>query len=183
MTTRRLFPLLFAGVCAALLAACDFAGSTEGATGRWVGTAEFEIDTILADHNVRLVAAYETTFAFDLIDDEGLITGTIRAESAGSRTTTEAGYGPVTLTYDETSARVDTLFGTYVAPVLEVDVPEGPYEQDLWTFDVAGRSARLGRYVVHTHQIPLANGETFSITLQSTEQFDMNQVAEAASEE
>ena len=182
MPTRRLL-LLFAGACALFTSACDFAGNTTGATGSWVGVAEFQVDTILAAYNVRIVADYQTTFSFDLTDDQGLITGQISAASAGSRTVTEAGYAPETITFDELPAQVNQVFGTYIDPELEVDVPDGPYEANLWTFDVTGRRARLNRFVTHNHQIALADGSSFTFTMRSKDEFDMSRVAESASAE
>ncbi|NNF58109.1 MAG: hypothetical protein HKN04_07685 [Rhodothermaceae bacterium] len=182
MTIRRLLPLAV-GIFAFLLAACDFAGSPEGATGRWIGVAEFEADTILADHNVRFVATYQTTFTFNLADDEGLITGTLSAKTLGTRATTEAGQATETITFDDQPALINDVFGTFVDPELEIDVPDGPYEANLWTFDVSGRRADLDRFVTHTHVVPLADGSSFTLTLRSSDAFEMERVAENAAAE
>jgi hypothetical protein len=178
MPARRFLPLLALLVSTgAVLSACDFAG-TDGATGRWVGTAEFEADTILADHNARIVAAYETEFTFRLTDDEGLVTGQLTVLTTGYRIVHEAGQPADTLHFDDEAPVVHDVFGTYVDPTLEVDVPGGPYEEDLWTFEVSGRRAVTDRSLVHIHQIPLANGAPFEFNLESGEVFEMRRVAD-----
>lgn len=161
----------------AVLSACDFADS-DGVSGRWVGTADFVVDSILADHNVRITADYQTEFTFSLTDDEGLITGQLTARTTGFRIVREAGHPADTLYYDDQSPVVNDVFGTYLDPTLEVDVPNGPYEEGLWTFDVTGRRARIDRNLVHTHQIPLANDDPFEFDITSAEPFEMRCVAD-----
>lgn len=177
MTTRRLSPAFIASVCF-LVGACDFAGST-GVAGRWVGTASFTADTIMADHNVRFIADYTTEFAFDIEDDEGLISGTVRATLSGYRVVMEAGHPADTLYYDDLPVIENDLFGTYIDRTLEMDVPGGPYEDNLWTFDVSGRSADLNRRVIHQHEVPLITDSTsFTFDLNSDDLFEMREATE-----
>jgi NAD(P)-dependent dehydrogenase (short-subunit alcohol dehydrogenase family) len=104
-----------------VLSACDFGGA-DGVSGRWVGTAAFEADTILAAHNAHVVADYETEFTFVLTDDEGLITGQLAARTTGYRIVREAGQPADTLRFDDATPVVHDVFGTYLDPVLEVDL-------------------------------------------------------------
>lgn len=179
MFVRRLLSAFTIGVCALGLAACDFAGA-DSATGRWVGTASFSADTILSEYNTRIVAEYETEFVFLITDDEGLITGTLTATTVGQRISAEAGQPADTVYFDAAAPFVNEFFGTYVDPTLELDVPDGPYEANLWTFEVSGRRAELERFLLHTHSIPLANGEPFQFTMLSDEEFDMRRESSSA---
>jgi len=176
MITRRRFPAL-AGFCflfgALTLAACDSV-NTDDLSGIWIGTASFAADSILADQNLRIQADYEATFTFRITDDQGLITGTVEAAFDGQRVTTEAGQPSQTLTFDPNSPFINDVFGTYIDPVLEMDVPDGPYEANLWTFDVRGNSADLDRFLTHNHTITLADSTNFTFTFDSVGFFEMN---------
>lgn len=172
MFSRRPLVLSALLASAALLAACDLAGS-DGTTGRWVGTAQFTADTILADHNVRITADYETEFTFRITDDDGLVTGQLTARTSGYRAVREAGQPPDTLWYDASAPVVNEVFGTYLDPTLEVDVPDGPYEENLWTFEVSGGRAETDRFLVHLHQISLTNDQPFEHSITSEEVFKM----------
>lgn len=180
MPARPLLPFglaLLVGT-GAVLSACDFGGA-DGVSGRWVGTAAFEADTILAAHNAHVVADYETEFTFVLTDDEGLITGLLTAHTTGLLIVREAGQPADTLRFDDATPVVHDVFGTYLDPVLEVDVPGGPYEEGLWTFDVSGRRARSDNFLVHLHQIPLrSTGDSFEFSIRSAELFEMRRVAD-----
>lgn len=172
MITRRLSLAFIASVCL-LVGACDLT-NTDGVTGQWVGTATFTADTIMANENVRFIADYTTAFQFDIIDDDGLISGLVRATFSGSRIVQEAGYAPDTLYYDDVPVFSNALFGTYVGDVLEMDVPNGPYEENLWTFDVRGRNADLDRELIHQHEIPLqTDSSSFTFDLKSDDLFEM----------
>ncbi len=186
MFARRLLTAAGTGALAVLLlalAACDFAGE-DGLSGRWSGTAVFQVDTILADQNVRFTADYETVFTFNLTDDEGLITGTVEAKTTGRRIVREAGFPPDTVFYASTTPLFHEIYGTYLDPVLEVDVPDGPYEENLWTFEVSGRRAKLGRHIIHNHEVLYhAQEGSFSFAIESDEPFEMRRVASASDEE
>lgn len=173
---HRLLACLLLAACASLTA-CDFAAG-DGVSGRWSGQAEFVADTILAEHNVRIRAEYETTFTFRLVDDEGLITGQVEARTAGYRIVQEAGQPADTLRFDGEGPLVNEVFGTFIDPTLEMDVPEGPYEANLWTFEVTGRRADLDKFILHVHTIPLSDGTTFEFPLESDDRFDMQRVAD-----
>jgi hypothetical protein len=180
MPARR--PLALLALLASVplaLGACDFAGA-DGTTGRWVGAATFEADTILADHNAHVFAEYETEFTFRLTDDEGLVTGQLTSRTTGYRIVREAGQPADTLRFEDEAPLVHDVFGTYIDPTLEVDVPGGPYEDGLWTFEVSGRRAETQQFLVHTLQIPLTNGDPFTFDIKSTEFFEMQRVAEDA---
>lgn len=155
----------------ALFTGCDNA-TADGLTGVWAGTANFEVDSILADQNMRIQADYQTSFTFSLTDDDGLISGSVVADFAGMRITQEAGNSADTLNYDGTVFD-NELFGTYVDPELELDVPGGPYEENLWTFNVVGSRAELDEFLTHTHTIMLADSTEFTIQLNSDEFFEM----------
>lgn len=172
-------PLALAALllCTAVLAACDIAGD-DGTTGRWVGTAEFTADTILAAHNVRIIADYETEFTFRLTDDDGLVTGQLTARTSGYRVVREAGQPSDTLWFDASAPVVHEVFGTFLDPTLEVDVPDGPYEDDLWTFEVSGRSAQTDRFLVHIHEIAPTNSSSFEHSITSEEIFEMRRVGD-----
>ena len=91
----------------------------------------------MADQNLRIQADYTASFTFRITDDGGLITGTLDAAFNGTRTTTEAGQPSQTLTFDPTTPFTDEFFGTYIKPVLEMDVAGDRYEENLWTFDIS----------------------------------------------
>ena len=177
MTIRRRFSA-FAGLCLfvgafTLLSACDSV-ITDDLSGVWIGTASFSADSILADQNLRIQANYSATFTFRITDDEGLVTGTIEAAFDGSRTTTEAGHPSQTLTFDPSSPFVHDFFGTFIDPVLEMDIPDGPYEENLWTFDVSGNGADLDRFLTHNHTIVLADSSEFTFPINSDGFFEMD---------
>lgn len=174
MITRSLSLAFIASACV-LVGACDSLGS-DGLTGQWVGTSTFTADTIMADQNVRFTANYSTVFKFDVVDDDGLISGQVRATFSGYRVIEEAGYPADTLFYDDFPTITNDLFGTYLGDVLEMDVPGGPYEEDLWTFDVRGRSAELNRALIHQHTISLVTDSTsFVYEQRSDDFFEMQQ--------
>lgn len=186
MSLRRLLSAAGTGAFALALlslAACDFAGGDD-LSGRWTGTAVFKVDTVLAEQNARFIADYETVFTFNITDDEGLITGTVEGKTTGRRIVREAGFLPDTLYYNSSTPLFHEVFGTYLDPVLEVDVPEGPYESDLWTFDVSGRRAELNRFLIHNHEVAYQATEgSFTFALQSEEMFEMRRVSSTPDEE
>ncbi|HLA64603.1 MAG TPA: hypothetical protein VK610_09270 [Rhodothermales bacterium] len=183
MPARRL-ALLAALVVPVFLAACDSGAGASTITGVWEGTATFQADTLLPDYNARVIADYEMAFRFELMEDDGLVTGRILATGTGQRIVREAGPGFPTDTARFTGATtiVDTLFGTFVAPTLEVDVPEGTYEEDLWTFSVTGNHAKIARYLISTNHITLSNGEEFDLDLNSDGFFEMDQISDEVPE-
>ena len=177
MLTRRRFPA-FAGLCLflgafTLLAACDSV-VTDDLSGVWVGTASFSADTILADQNLRFQADYTATFTFRITDDQRLISGTVEAAFDGTRTTTEAGQSSQTITFDPNSPFINDLFGTFIDPVLEMDVADDLYEENLWTFDIRGSSADLNRPLTHNHTIVLSDSTEFTFPLDSVDYFEMD---------
>ncbi len=180
--SRRLSPPLRAcalcacAVYAVTLAACDTNGAAGPVAGVWEGTARFEIDTLLAEHNARVEAAYEMVFRFELDEDEGLVTGTVTATPSGYRSVREAGHPATTVNFDGSPPLVNDVFGTYLDPVLEVDVPNGPYEEDLWTFDVGGSRAATDWVLVSVNEIGLADSTTFELALRTAETFEMRRV-------
>lgn len=177
MFSRRLSPA-FVGLCLflgafSLLAACDSV-NTDNLSGVWVGTATFTADSILADQNLRIQADYTASFTFRITDDGGLITGTLDAAFNGTRTTTEAGQPSQTLTFDPTTPFTDEFFGTYIKPVLEMDVAGERYEENLWTFDISGSGADLDRFLTHNHTIVLADSSEFTFSIDSDDFFEMD---------
>jgi hypothetical protein len=179
MPARRL--ALAALALAAALSACDSNGAS-AVTGVWEGTARFEADTLLPDHNVRVKADYEMTFRFELVEDDGLVTGQITRTAAGQRIVREAtpGFPADTAVFDGATPLTHDLFGTFLVPELEVDVPDGPYEEDLWTFDVSGGRAVTDKYIVSLNTITLRDGTTFEVDLRSDETFTMRRIADDA---
>ena len=138
------------------LAACDAVGAdVDGATGLWAGTAEFKVDTLMADQNFRVITDYETRFEFDLVEDEdGLVIGTLSEYYTGTFTLREprgGTSGPAvveqTFTWDDERGRTWPVYGTSDGSVLELDLPEaereGTFPKDIWTFTRAGSRARL----------------------------------------
>ncbi len=176
MITRRLIPA-FAGLGVFLGALVFFSGcdavNSNDLSGVWTGTATFTSDSILADQNLHFKADYEATFTFRITDDGGLITGTVEGAFDGIRTTTEAGHDPRRITFDPSTPFSDELFGTFIKPVLEMDVPDGPYEDDLWTFNVAGNGAKLNRFLTHQHTVTLADSTDFTFDINSDAFFEM----------
>jgi len=177
MFTRRRFPA-FAGLCLVLgaftlLAACDSV-NTDDLSGVWVGTASFSTDSILADQNLRFHADYTATFTFRITDDGGLITGTVEAAFDGTRTTEEAGQPSQRITFDPNSPFINDLFGTFIDPVLEMDVEDELYEENLWTFDIRGNGGDLNRPLTHHHTIMLADSTEFTFPLVSDDFFEMS---------
>ncbi len=154
-----------------LLAACDSV-PTDDVTGVWIGTASFTADSILAEQNLRFVADFTATFTFRILDDDGLVTGTLGAAFDGSLTTTVAGQPSETLTFDPASPINHEVFGTYVKPDLEMDVPDGPYEENLWTFEVSGSGADLNRPLSLNHIVVLADS-SFTFPIESDDFFEL----------
>ena len=159
-----------------VLAACDSAMTVGGVqlddddrvTGVWEGTSEFRLDTVLAAHNYRLKAEYDVHFRFDVLHDDGLAWGTVTASLDGYLIAREAGTLADTFRFDPSQTIVSDAFGTYIRPELELDVPWGPYTEDLWTFDkVAGRLDLQGG-IVHVWRFAernVAEPDTFDYEL------------------
>ncbi|MEO0557426.1 MAG: hypothetical protein AAF170_04500 [Bacteroidota bacterium] len=147
MTLR--LPLALALVGLLSLSACDSGSGSDDITGTWSTTIDYKADTLIAAQNFRVVADYTTTYTFELLNTDGLIYGRITSSVDGSITGQEAGTDPVV--YDLTSAEstTDYLFGTYDDPSLELDVPWGSYQENLWTFEKVGGRAELAGRVVH----------------------------------
>jgi hypothetical protein len=177
MPARRL-PLaaLPALVGALALSACDSAG-TSPVSGVWEGTAHFEADTLLPAHNARVTADFDMTFRFELVEDDGLVSGQITGTATGTRIVREAGGTADTTHFDGSAPLVHNAYGTYLEPTLEVDVPDGPYEEDLWTFEVSGGRAQLERFLVSTNNITLPSGAEFTVNINSDGDFAMRRVS------
>ena len=153
-----------------VLAACSATDSSSGgeATGVWAGTAEFQVDSLLADQNFRVITDYETTYEFELTQDEdGLILGYLNEYNTGTFTLREprqVGGEEViieeTITWDGDLVRSWPVYGTYDRPTLELDIPQAEadevFPKDLWTFTVVGGRARL-------EATQILHGYTFSV--------------------
>ena len=150
------FRVLLAAAVLLGLSACDAGGSTDGATtGVWAGTAEFKVDTLLADQNFRVITDYETRYEFVLDQSEdGLILGHLDQYNTGTFTLREPrndGSGQTvierTATWDDDLVQSWPVYGTFDRPTLELDLPEAEelevFPKDLWTFTVVGDRARL----------------------------------------
>lgn len=175
MSARVPFAVALVGLLA--LAACDSTvtvgdlqlDDSDRVTGVWEGTSEFRLDTVLAEHNYRLKADYDVHFRFDVLHDDGLAWGTVTATLDGTVIAREAGTVADTFYLDPAeTVIVSQAFGTYIRPELEFDVPFGPYDEDLWTFDkVAGR-LDLQSTIVHQWrfvQQNVAQPDTFAYDL------------------
>ena len=148
MTRLSTFALALAGLL--VLSACDTGAGNDDITGTWSTTVAFQADTLLTDENYRIVADYEATYTFELLNDDGLIYGRITSALDGVLTAREAGREPEVYAFDPATDSVsDYVFGTYDSPELEVDVPWGQYEDNLWTFNKVGGRAELAGTVVH----------------------------------
>lgn len=149
--------VLLAATLALGLAACDAGGSDGSATsGIWAGTAEFQVDSLLADQNFRIVTDYETRYEFELTEDEnGLVLGYLNQYNTGTFTLREPRDGSDggqtiierTFTWDDDLVQTWPVYGTYYRPTLELDLPQAEaaevFPEDLWTFTVVGDRARL----------------------------------------
>lgn len=174
--TRRSTPAALALGLTLVLAACDSAG-TSPVTGVWEGEARFVADTLLPASNARVKADYTMAFRFEIVEDDGLVTGRIVATATGHRIVREAGMPGDTARFDGGAPMVHDVYGTYLRPILEVDVPDGPYEEDLWTFSVAGGRAELDRFLVSLNQITLPSGVEFDLALHSRGNFAMRRTS------
>lgn len=144
----RLLPLL---VLVVALAACDNAADTSGLADVWEGTARFRADTVLAAQNYRVTADYDVDFRFTVTQEDGLAWGTVEAAFSGMLVAREAGRPADTLRFERaTTTMSHDAFGTFIRPTLELDVPLGPYEDDLWTFTVVGGRGTTGGQLKHT---------------------------------
>ncbi|MEL6613072.1 MAG: hypothetical protein AAFQ53_13315 [Bacteroidota bacterium] len=173
---RARFPL-FVFALAAFFAGCDAFGSSDDVAGYWEGTSEFKVDTVVADFNARITADYTMTFGFDVVHDDGLVTGRITAMREGYLVFREAGFPADTFRFQSGLITNDNeAFGTYVNPVLEFDVPDGPYEEDMWTFDVVGSSAETTNFIRHLWSFDPENapeGVFYDFGIRSKEAFRM----------
>lgn len=173
------------------LSACGSAGPDEGATtGTWAGTAEFVVDSVFADQNFRVITDYETRYEFELDEDEdGLVIGYLNQYNTGTfklREPRDAGAGPavreVTITWDGELVQSWPVYGTFLRPTLELDLPEAEeaqvFPKDLWTFTVVGGRARLdATKILHGYRFPVFEDydAEYTITLSPTqdEEFSM----------
>ena len=147
MTRLSTFSLALAGLLA--LSACDSGAGSDDITGSWSTTVGFQADTVLSDQNYRVLADYEATYTFELLNDDGLIYGRLTSSLAGTMTGREAGREAVLYEFDPQQTVSDYVFGTYDDPTLELDVPWGEYQDNLWTFDKVGGRAELKGSIVH----------------------------------
>ena len=139
------------------LSACDAGGGADGSatSGVWAGTAEFQLDSLLADQNFRIITDYETRYEFELTEDEnGLILGYLNQYNTGTFTLREPrdgtdGQAVVERTFEWDGDLIQTwpVYGTFYRPTLELDLPQAEsadvFPEDLWTFTVVGDRARL----------------------------------------
>jgi hypothetical protein len=152
MTPLRVF--LAASVLLGL-SACDAGGSDSATSGVWAGTAEFKVDSLLAEQNFRIITDYETRYEFELTEDEnGLILGYLNQYNTGTFSIREPREGDDGQTVMERSIEWDgdlvqtwPVYGTFYRPTLELDLPQAEeaevFPKDLWTFTVVGDRARL----------------------------------------
>lgn len=157
MPVRPLPALLPAAWIVALatlpLAACDASGEDGDAdrvTGVWEATVPFRADTVLADENYRVRADYAVHLRFDVAHDDGLAWGTVTARLDGRVVAREAGTVADTFYLDPDEPIVSQFYGTYSRPTLELDVPFGPYDEDLWTFEKVASRLDLQTDIVHS---------------------------------
>lgn len=176
-----MLPLRLAAALAIVLSlsACDSASGDGGATsGVWAGTARFEIDTVYADQNFRVVTDYEARYEFDIAQDEdGLVLGTLNQYNTGTfmlREPRDQGTGPgireVTITWDDELVQSWPVYGTFVRPTLELDLPEAEaleaFPKDLWTFTVVGDRARLeATKIDHGYRFPVFENNDAEFTV------------------
>lgn len=156
----------------ALLAGCDTV-SENGVTGVWTGTATFEADSIIAEQNLRIFADYTADFVFTVTDDDGLISGSVTADFSGMRITQEAGFAPDTSDFAGGIEFDNDLFGTFIDPELEMDVPDGPYEANLWTFNVVGSRADLNEYLTNTIAVTMSDSTEYTFEINSNDMFEI----------
>lgn len=157
MNARLPLAVVLAGVFA--LAACDAApeGDSERVSGVWETTIPFRADTVLADENYRIQADYDVDVRFDLVHDDGLTWGTVTAAFDGYLIAREAGMPADTFRFNPATPMVDAAFGTFIRPELEIDVPWGPYDEDLWTFEKVASRLDLTNTVYNLWRFPLRN--------------------------
>lgn len=169
-------PLLVALSGVLALAACDSTTTigdvqvddTERVSGVWEGTAQFLVDTVLVDENYRLKGTYDVNLRFDVLHDDGLAWGTVTANLDGFMIARESGLLADTFRFDASQQIVDEAYGTFLRPELELDVPWGPYEEDLWTFDKTAGRMDLQGVIQHTWRFVrtnVAEPDTFEFVL------------------
>ncbi len=174
MSARLPLSVALAGLFA--LTACDSAVTVDGqdlddtdrVTGVWLGTSHFVADTVIADYNYRVKADYVVDFRFDVLHDDGLAWGTVTATFDGTLIAREAGRPADTLAMNGSQTLVSDVFGTYIRPEMELDVPFGPYTEDLWTFDKVASRMDLHGLIEHTWRFPrfnVAQPDTFDYVL------------------
>ncbi len=170
----------FAFVLVALgLAACDSAEPDTGATsGVWSGTAHFEVDSVYADQNFRVITDYDTRYEFAIEEDEdGLVIGFLNQYNTGTfmlREPRAQDDGPavreVTIAWDNELVQSWPVYGTFVRPTLELDLPEAEeaqvFPKDLWTFTVVGDRARLdATQIYHGYRFPVFENNDANYTI------------------
>lgn len=156
------------------LAACDAINSSDDITGVWTGSSSFEADTVIAESNLRVFADYGIDFQFALNQDDGLVDGSVTASWNGFLIFKEAGQPADTINFSATHQNIThEAFGTFIDPVLEVDVPDGPYEENLWTFEVSGRRAESESFINTLFDLPLSDGSVYAFDILSEKSFDM----------
>lgn len=178
-------PAFLASVLALSLAACDAGLSGSAASGIWAGTAQFQVDTLMADQNFRVITDYETRYEFELTEDEnGLVIGFLNQYNTGTfllREPRDGGTGPAvqeqTIEWSDDLIQSWPVYGTFVRPTLELDLPEAEeanvFPADLWTFTVVGDRARLeATRISHGYSFPVFedNDADFTVVLSPTEE-------------
>ena len=166
-----------------VLAACDASGADDATTGIWTGTAEFQVDTLLADQNFRVITDYETRYEFEIAQDEnGLVVGYLNQFNTGTFTLREArdvsegpGVEEYVRSWDGDLVQSWPVYGTFDEPTLELDLPQAEAAQvfpaDLWTFTVVGSRARLeASKILHGYTFPVFedNESDFTVVLSPT---------------
>jgi len=174
----------------ALLAACDASNGSGGAsTGIWAGTAEFRVDTLLADQNFRVITDYETRYEFELAEDEnGLILGHLNQYNTGMFTLREPrdldgeqGVHETVIEWDGQQVKSWPVYGTFADPILELDLPQAEaddvFPKDLWTFTVVGNRARLeATKILHGYTFPVFenNESQYTVVLSPSNSADFS---------
>lgn len=169
------------------LSACDSSSIGNSATsGVWAGTAEFKLDTLLADQNFRVITDYVTRYEFEINEDEdGLVLGYLRQYNTGTfvlREPRDDDQGNQVILerkadWDDTLIQTWPVYGTFARPTLELDLPQAEelevFPEDLWTFTVVGDIARLASTRIlhgYTYSVFENQGNNFTVTLSPSDQ-------------
>ena len=174
-TLAVLSALLALSACDAASGGADDGGATSGV---WAGTARFEVDTLMAGQNFRVVTDYETRYEFELVEDaDGLVLGSLNQYNTGTfrlREPRGGTDGPAVvervIEWDGELVQSWPVYGTFDRPTLELDLPEAEdaevFPADLWTFTLVGGRARLvSTRIVHGYTFPVFEDQDSDYTI------------------